>query len=178
MRVKYLAGHGPAGNRLIWGTIEMRVLLGTVLAAIALGLVVDSAEAAEREVAAIARITGEAVVSSGTRYVSGIEGMGLRVGTRVMSLAKSTTVIQFDDGCRYTLEENQLLTIDDRSPCVLGLVLPDGGAVTAGGAPGALGGAAGSLSQVPVAAVGAVAVAGWLLKTGGGTGGERPPISE
>jgi hypothetical protein len=34
-----------------------------------------------------------------------------------MALARSSTVIQFNDGCRYTVQANELNTIDRMSPC-------------------------------------------------------------
>jgi hypothetical protein len=141
-------------------------------------------KAGEREVANVSRITGDAVVSKGAKYVSGTEGMGLTVGERIMSLAGSTTVIQYRDGCRYTLEANELLTIDDESPCSLcwywgqhGVVASGtsaaGGSAGAGGAAGALG-----LSWVPPAAAGLAGILGATLPTGDGAAPLRPAISE
>ena len=96
-----------------------KVLLGTAIAALSLTLGATSAMAveAEADVATVARITGEVVVNKGTQYVSGTEGMGLKTGERVMSLEASSTVIQYKDGCRYTVEANELITIGRFSPC-------------------------------------------------------------
>ena len=96
-----------------------KALLGTAITAAALSAAICSAAAAEKQIATVARITGNAVVSKGAQYVPGTEGMALTVGQRVMSLEDSTVVIQFNDGCRYTVEENKLVTMEDLSPCVL-----------------------------------------------------------
>lgn len=98
-----------------------KIWRGTTFAALSLTVAMTSALAAEAEadgvVATVARIKGEAVVNKGTQYVNGTEGMGLKTGERVMSLAESSTVIQYKDGCRYTLEANELITIGRYSPC-------------------------------------------------------------
>jgi len=80
--------------------MDKRVWLRTALGAAALTVAMTSALAAEEGVATVIRITGDAVVRKGAQYVSGTEGMALNVGERVMSLAASTTVIQYKDGCR------------------------------------------------------------------------------
>jgi hypothetical protein len=151
-----------------------KTLIGTAITIVAL----SAAAAAEKQIATVARINGNAVVSQGAQYVPGTEGMALNVGQRVMSLADSTVVIQFNDGCRYTLEENKLVTMEDMSPCVLtkGVALappPPAAAVPAVVATPAAGAA--SLAWVPLAAVGLVAIMGATFDTGGGGGVIPPP---
>jgi hypothetical protein len=90
-----------------------------MVAAVALSAAVSLAAAAEKEVATIARLTGNALVNKGAQYVNGTEGMALSVGERVMSLEETTAIIQFKDGCRYTMKENEVITIPSLSPCVL-----------------------------------------------------------
>lgn len=148
--------------------MNMAALQKAIIAA-GLSVIAASALAAEGQVATLARITGDAVVSKGAQYVSGTEGMVLKIGERVMSLAASRAVIQFNDGCRYVLEANQLLTIENKSPCVLGL-LPQQGST-----PVAASGAAASVGWVPLAAVGIVAIPGAALDTG--MDNPRPAIS-
>lgn len=171
-----------------------KILIGTVVAIASL----SAAVAAERQIATVARITGNAVVSKGAQYVPGSEGMPLTIGQRVMSLADSTVVIQFNDGCRYTLEENKLVTMEDLSPCVLtkGLALappppasgvpavvpPPVAAPVAAAPVAAPVAAAASFPWVPVAAaVGVAAIVAAVSDTGGN--GNRngnvvpPPIS-
>jgi hypothetical protein len=147
------------------------LLLGAAMTAATLAAVASSAIAAEREVATLARITGEAVVSAGEKYVSGVEGMALKIGERVMSLAGSRTTIQFSDGCRYVLEENELLTITDKSPCALGMTPTGSGVAGAAGAPAYAGLAA-------VGVLGATVIVGAASDTGSDDRqSPRPPIS-
>jgi hypothetical protein len=154
-----------------------KALLGTVVTIAALSV----AAADERQIATVARITGNAVVSKGAQYVPGTEGMALTVGQRVMSLADSTVVIQFNDGCRYTVEENKLVTMEDLSPCVLtkGVALaPPPPASVAPAVVAAPVAAAASLAWVPAAAVGLVAIAGATFDTDGDDNVTPPPISQ
>ena len=143
-----------------------KALLGTAITAAALSAAICSAAAAEKQIATVARITGNAVVSKGAQYVPGTEGMALTVGQRVMSLEDSTVVIQFNDGCRYTVEENKLVTMENMSPCVLtkGVALaPPPPATVPPVVPVPIAAAAvpvASLAWVPLAAAGLVAVAG------------------
>jgi hypothetical protein len=152
--------------------MNKKALLVSAISVAALSAAQSGAWAAEGEVATLARITGDAVVSKGAQYVGATEGMVLKVGERVMSLAASSALVQFNDGCRYVLEANQLLTIENKSPCALGLVNQEQGVASAGaGAAGA------NLGWVPVAAVGVIAVPGIALDTGSENRGYPPPIS-
>lgn len=144
-----------------------KAMLGAVITAALISLA-PCAQGAEEAVATVARIEGSAVVSKGAQYVNGTEGLALKVGERVMSLAASTTTIQFDDGCRYVLEANQLLTIEDQSPCALGLLGSQGAPAVAGGGIG--------LGWVPPAAFAALLPMGAAFDTGGDN--PRPPISQ
>ena len=163
-----------------------KALLGTMIAMICLPAAAAAekaaAAAADRQVATVARITGNAVVSKGAQYVPGTEGMPLTIGQRVMSLADSSVVIQFNDGCRYTVEANKLVTMEDLSPCVLtkGVALappPPASAVPAAAAvPVPVAGAA-SLAWVPVAAAGLVAVGAALDPGDDGDNVTPAPIS-
>jgi hypothetical protein len=93
-------------------------LMATV-AAVTFSAAISSAPAAEQQVAAIARITGSVMVNKGPQYVGGTEGMPLSIGERVMTLEGTSAEIQFDDGCRYTMDENEIVTIPRLSPCVM-----------------------------------------------------------
>ena len=99
--------------------MQTKPYVRTIIAAAALSAAVASAAAAEKEVATIARLTGNALVNKGAQYVNGTEGMALSVGERVMSLEETTAIIQFKDGCRYTMKENEVITIPSVSPCVM-----------------------------------------------------------
>jgi hypothetical protein len=89
-----------------------RVLLG---AGLTVGLGVASAAA--ELTGTLSRIEGTAVVSQGAQYVKGREGMKLKEGDRLMVLEGGNAVISFADGCRYTLGDNELLTVGAASTC-------------------------------------------------------------
>ena len=148
---------------------------GKAILAAAMTGIINLAFAADESVATLVRIEGEAVVSKGAQYVGGSEGMALKVGERVMALASSTATIQFTDGCRYVLGANQLLTIDPKSPCALGLV-SDSGATGAAASPGAAGAAVGAgLAWVPPALGGLVGIASIVDSNNDDTTRRRPP---
>ena len=159
--------------------MNRKELIRTVIAASVMAATFNCATAADETAATLVRIEGEAVVSKGAQYVGGTEGMALKVGERVMALAASTATIQFNDGCRYVLEANQLLTVDATSPCALGVV-PAGQAAaasTAGATGGIAGATAASLGWVPAALGGVVAVGATVDYQNNDTFRYRPPIS-
>ena len=73
--------------------------------------------------ATIVRKEGEVMVSQ-SPYVYAAVGMRVENGGRVMTLANSTAVVAYDDGCWHVLEENQVLTIEDVSPCCAVPIVP------------------------------------------------------
>lgn len=148
--------------------MNKKALLVSALGVAALSAVAPGSWAVEAEVATLARITGDAVVSKGAQYVSAAQGMALKVGERVMALAGSSAVVQFNDGCRYVLEANQLLTVESKSPCALGLVGQQG--------VGAVGAAGASLGWIPAAGAAAMIPLS-LIETGSDDRGPPPSIS-
>ncbi len=156
--------------------MNRKPIIVQVIAASAMAAALNCATAADETAATLVRIEGEAVVSKGAQYVGGTEGMALKVGERVMALAASTATIQFSDGCRYVLEANQLLTVDAKSPCALGLV-PAGQATAAATTGGIAGATAASLGWVPAALGGVVAITATVDYQNNGTSRYRPPIS-
>lgn len=66
--------------------------------------------------ATIVKVVGEGLVSQ-SPWVAATVGMRVRNGGRVMALDKSTVVAAFDDGCWHVCEENELVTVEDVSPC-------------------------------------------------------------
>lgn len=73
--------------------------------------------------ATIVKIIGEGMVSQ-SPYVKATVGMRVRNGGRVLALAGSTVVVAFDDGCWHEVKENEVLTIEDVSPCCPAAVVP------------------------------------------------------
>lgn len=66
--------------------------------------------------ATIVKLGGEVMVSQ-SPYVSAAVGMRVEHGGRVMTLDDSFAVVGYDDGCWHEMGANDLLTIDDVSPC-------------------------------------------------------------
>jgi hypothetical protein len=175
------------GESILGNKFANKALRLAIAAAIMSGAV-TVASAAGEEVANIARITGNTLVNKGAQYVPGTEGMELSIGERVMSLEDTTAVIQFKDGCRYTMEENEVITIPRLSPCVLTKgsgnrlsalppVPPAEPPLVVPIVPAAAAAPAASLSWVPLAGVGLVAISGIVFDPGDNENGRRPPIS-
>jgi hypothetical protein len=57
-------------------------------------------------------------------YVKATVGMRVNNGGRVLALAGSTVVVAYDDGCWHEVKENEVLTIEDVSPCCAAAVVP------------------------------------------------------
>ncbi|MEA3275989.1 MAG: hypothetical protein U9Q81_11995 [Pseudomonadota bacterium] len=175
-----------------------QAFLCRVIVGAGLTTMLSIASAAE-PIANLARIDGVAVVSQGAQYVKGREGMNLKEGDRLMALEGGNAVIEFKDGCRYTLADNELLTIGTKSTCATDAVgsykvdpyggvsqtptaaaenfryaaleAPAGGTVAAAG-----------LGWVPLAAAGFVGLAGVATNSetkgsSGNTGITQPPVS-
>jgi hypothetical protein len=98
--------------------METGTLIRAAIGAAALLGSLPTAIADEGEVAYVARVSGATLVNKGDQYVDGTEGMALSTGDRVMTLDQSEAAIQFKDGCRYLMKENELMTVPSMSPCV------------------------------------------------------------
>jgi len=95
----------------------------TSLLAASLTLALNVATAAE-SVGTLSRIEGFAVVSQGAQYVAAREGMALKEGDRLMVLDGGNAIVSFTDGCRYTLADDEVLTIGAASTCASDTVDP------------------------------------------------------
>jgi hypothetical protein len=95
---------------------------GCGLMAVGATLVLSVASAAE-PVGAVARIQGSALINQGERYVPASEGMPVKEGDRMFATEGSSAVIRFNDGCQYTLDDTQILTIGATSTCTAGGVV-------------------------------------------------------
>ena len=92
-------------------TTTSKVLIG---ACMTLGLgVVSAAE----PVGTLARIQGIAFVSQGAQYIAGREGMALKEGDRVMVMDGGNATISYVDGCKYSLGDNEVLSLGATSTC-------------------------------------------------------------
>jgi hypothetical protein len=165
--------------------IANRIVTAIAAATLALGFGVASAA---EPVGAFARINGVAMVSQGARYVKAHEGMPLYDGDRLLVMDGGSAIIKFADGCRYTVHDNEILTIGATSTCASGAVgsdkvqaynaiayNPDASQMVEKAAMG------GPPTPPPPAAVAATANLGWVVGAAGGLvavmGGTLPPNS-
>ena len=85
--------------------------------------------------ATIVKLGGQVMVSQ-SPYVDATIGMRVENGGRVMTLDNSFAVVSYDDGCWHEMAANELLTIEDVSPCCGGpVVIPPPPVAEAAGIP-------------------------------------------
>jgi hypothetical protein len=98
---------------------EAVITAGESLTALNTAAAAQGALAAVGDTAFLRSISGNVSVTKGEQRLDGIEGMRLSTGDRVASLADSAAVVQFSDGCAYTIKANESITVSRLSPCVL-----------------------------------------------------------
>lgn len=95
----------------------MRRVISTVICTI-FALVVNPGTAEPTPpVGKLVRVEGVVVVNQGAQYVKAQEGMPLADGDRLMTMEGGTAILQFADGCRYTMGSAELLTVGSLSTC-------------------------------------------------------------
>ena len=103
----------------------MRVSQAKCLAVLVGALVLAPAVHAQQRDGTIARLVdmqGNVLVSRESGLASGNDQLRLMPGTRVITTAHSQVVVEYDDGCRVTLKENQRFEVERGKPCALLLV--------------------------------------------------------
>lgn len=149
--------------------MNIEPIVKRVASAVALTMVVASASlaqglAAPSVLAHLASVEGNVLVSHVSGLIAGSKGLALNESVRVITTARSKAVIQFDNGCRVTLEPNQRLVVSrekscDAYPLLVQNILPGPGIVPVGG-PGLSGAAlSGSLQTAMGWAIGIAGVA-------------------
>jgi hypothetical protein len=73
--------------------------------------------------ATIVQFGGDVLVSQ-IPYVDATLGMRVNNGGRVMTLNNGFAVVAFDDSCRHEMDSNELLIIEDVSPCCAAALSP------------------------------------------------------
>jgi hypothetical protein len=101
------------------GGLKMRYLSIVTIVSFAAWLPVHAQEERERSVAKLVDLHGNVLVSRDTGLVSGAEKLRLVPGTRVITTAKADVVVEYDDGCRVQLRENQRFEVEEGKPCAL-----------------------------------------------------------
>jgi hypothetical protein len=102
--------------------IPMRILAKATLAAL---LVASQpfAQTSDNTIAKLTDMKGNVLVSRESGLATGIDAMRVSKGMRILTTANSRVVVQYDDGCRVTLEENQRFVVDDRA-CAILMTMP------------------------------------------------------
>ena len=70
-------------------------------------------------IARLVDLNGNVLVSREAGLASGTESLRLMPGTRVLTTANSGVVVEYDNGCRVTLKENQRFEVEKGKPCAL-----------------------------------------------------------
>ena len=93
--------------------------MNCLLAATVLSLAVQAQENQERTIAKLVDLHGNVLVSRDAGLGSGSNELRLSEGTRVITTAKSEVIVEYDDGCRVQLKENQRFEVERGKPCAL-----------------------------------------------------------
>ena len=88
-------------------------LAGTLLAAPAL----YAQQSRDGTIARLVEMNGNVLVSREAGLASGNESLRLAAGTRVITTAQSGVVVEYDNGCRVRLKENQRFEVEKDKPC-------------------------------------------------------------
>ncbi|MEO5694265.1 MAG: hypothetical protein ABIQ72_14150 [Usitatibacter sp.] len=78
----------------------------------------------DETVAKLVEVQGSVLVSRDAGLVSGVELQRLLPGTRIITTANSGTIIEYDDGCRVRMKENQRFEVEKDRDCSLLAALP------------------------------------------------------
>jgi hypothetical protein len=135
-----------------------------ILAAACLAAGASLAQQGSRDgIAQLKSLKGNVLLSREAGLAAGSEATRVIEHTRVITTANSEVVVEFDNGCRVHLKENQRFEVDSRKPCAALiasvesiLVQPAAGLASAGA-----GSAAGFWNVVP--AIGGAAIGAAIL---------------
>jgi environmental stress-induced protein Ves len=100
----------------------MRILAAATFTAL-LATSQPFAQTGDQTIAKLVDMKGSVLVSRESGLATGIESMRVSKGMRVLTTANARVVVQYDDGCRVTLEENQRFLVDDRA-CAILMTMP------------------------------------------------------
>lgn len=118
------------------------------------------AQTGDGSIARLVEVNGNVLVSRESGLASGNEALRLLPGTRIITTANSDVIVEYDDGCRVKLKENQRFEVERGKPCAVLMAMPQTILV----APTAVAGSAATI-LVP-AAFGAAAI-GMLIDSRG-----------
>ena len=137
-----------AATKVARGANTMRrIAQATVLALLVVSQPQAQIQPNDGTIARLRSVNGNVLVSNDAGLATGDEALRLVPGTRVITTANSQVVVEYDDGCRVTLKENERFEVEKGKPCALLLAQPYGIVVAAAGAtiiPGIIVGAFGA----------------------------------
>ncbi|MCC6869673.1 MAG: hypothetical protein IT522_12705 [Burkholderiales bacterium] len=131
--------------------MRLRHLIVITLGAVAVsapGIALAQSQQQQNTVAHLRNLEGNVMVSQGDGMVAAANGLRVAPGTRVITLAGGSVVIDYDVGCDLSLKENQRFTVrtGECGALLAGVttIVPGSTAITAAGfsIPAFLGGAA------------------------------------
>ena len=117
--------------------LEIGMNTKTLVQATLLALLVTPQPFAQTNDGTIARlrdVSGNVLVSGESGLASGDEALRLVPGTRVITTANSQVVVEYDDGCRVKLKENQRFEVEKGKPCAALVAQPQSILLTPEGA--------------------------------------------
>ena len=75
-------------------------------------------------IAKLVDMNGNVLVSREAGLASGNNQLRLMPGTRVITTSNSEVVVEYDDGCRVKLKENQRFEVERGKPCAILMASP------------------------------------------------------
>ena len=100
-------------------------LRATLAAAVALCLVSQPfAQVGDGSIAKLRDVSGNVLVGKATGLASGDEALRLTPGTRVITTANSEVIVEYDNGCKVRMKENQRFEVEEGKPCALLIAQP------------------------------------------------------
>jgi hypothetical protein len=100
----------------------MRFARAVLVSVVAIAVAAPAALAQQNRDGTVARLVdmhGNVLVSRDSGLASGNEELRVMPGTRVITTANSEVVVEYDDGCRVQLKENQRFEVERGKPCAL-----------------------------------------------------------
>ena len=100
------------------------MLRTTLAAAVALCLVSQPFAQVDGSIAKLRDVSGNVLVGKATGLASGDEALRLTPGTRVITTANSEVIVEYDNGCKVRMKENQRFEVEEGKPCALLVAQP------------------------------------------------------
>jgi hypothetical protein len=132
-----------------------------VFLAVALAAGEPRAQQPAREgVAQLKNVAGNVLVSRESGLGAGVEALRLKEGTRVITTARSSTTIVYDNGCEVKLKENERFSVESGKPCELLVAMPQSILATPAGTSVAAAAGSAAVFSATLPALGGAAAAG------------------